>query len=168
MQPHDENWDLEPANGHANAQSLLAEAYYWDCTDDNSPLGNDTGADILAFYSEALANDPNLNAVTFLESVLESWEMLIGDWSLADEGTIVAQLADDPHTIRTSNDAAIALAFGMYVMHGHVDPRVRDMALTAIERESTDALVSGWSSPDERRQRLADFKEKLKHMKEAK
>lgn len=167
MQPHDEDWDLEPKNGHANARSLLTENYYWDCTDDNSPLGNDTGADIFAFYSEAVTNDPKLDTVLFLESILVSWELLIDDWSLVDEALIKKQLAADPHTIRSSDDAVIALAFGMYVMHEYIDSRIRDMAITAIDRESTDALLSGWSYKIERTERLADFKDKLTRMQMA-
>ncbi|WP_017298416.1 hypothetical protein [Nodosilinea nodulosa] len=166
MLPHEEAWDLKPENGHVNAQSLLIESYYWDCVDENSPLGSDTGADILSFYSKAITSDRELDPVKFIESTLESWEMLIDDWSLSDEASIKQRMVDDPHTIRVSNEAVIALAFAMYVMHGDVDPRIRDMAIIAVDRESTQALLAEWCSARERSERLADFRYKLTQMRE--
>ena len=98
MSPHDENWDLEPENGHPNARLLLSEPFYWDSTDDNSPLGNDTGADVLSFYSEAVTDNPNTDPLKFLEELLGSSEMLIDDWEMTDPAKIRSQLKNDPES----------------------------------------------------------------------
>jgi uncharacterized protein YfeS len=164
MKPHDEDWELVPENGHKNAQILLTEAYYWDCTDENSPLGNDTGADVFTFYSEAIEEDPSLDPVIFLEALLESWEMLIDDWTLVDASEISQRVADNLYTLRTSDDAVIGLAFGMCIIHGYVDSRIREMALIAVQREKHDELLQDWSSKNERRQRLEEFAQKLSAM----
>lgn len=59
--PQDEEWELAPENSHPKAQAILTDDFLWDCADENSPLGNDTGADILAFYREAIQVTPDIN-----------------------------------------------------------------------------------------------------------
>lgn len=49
--PHHENWELCRENAHPNAQKLFSEEWYWDGIDDYAPFGNDTGSDVLYFYS---------------------------------------------------------------------------------------------------------------------
>lgn len=166
MQPHDDDWDLEPNHAHPNAQALLTEAFYWDCVDENTPLGNDTGADVLAGYSETLSAAPETDPLEFLTSLLEDWEMLIDDWDTVDPARVARWIEDDLATVATSDDAVIGLAFSMLIIHGFVDARIQAMALTAIGREQLSCVIAGrgWKSATQRRARLADFAAKLKAM----
>lgn len=166
MQPYDDDWELDPSNAHPNARALLVEDFYWDCVDDNSPVGNDTGADVLAGYRETLGEDPNISPIEFLTTLLEEWEMLIDDWDTVDPAIVAKWIEDDPGAVATSDDAVIGLAFSMYILHGFVDPRIKEMALAAIGREQLSSVIAGrgWVSAAERRARLADFAAKLEAM----
>src|SRR3954463_6264776 len=92
--PHEEDWELCPDNAHPDAQALMTDAWYWDCTDEYSPFGNDTGADALAFYSEQVAGNPALTGPEFLAALLAGWEM-DPRWEATSNESVEAVVADD-------------------------------------------------------------------------
>ena len=159
----DDDWELCPENGHPVARTLLVPEFYWNCADDDSPLGNDTGADTFAFFQKELGQDPSLDVAAFLRELLSSWDMDFEDWNELDPKRIASMLTAAPFTVSTADDAVIALAFGMFIVTGRVDIRIRDWAKQATIREELDVMMKdrGWVSPDERLLRLKDMRSKL-------
>ena len=159
----DDNWDLAPENGHPRARELLREPFFWSIADDGSPLGNDTGADTLAFYRQWRADYPNGRTQDFVRDILAGWEVENTDWLLLDEALLQKALADDHFSVLTRDDFMIALGFAQLVLDGGVDPQVREMALYSVRRQATDVVVAfrGWTDVHERRTRLAQMQEAL-------
>src|SRR5690242_9614237 len=117
----DDNWDLTPENGHPRARQLLTEPFFWSIADDGAPLGNDTGADTLAFYRRWRADHPNRRTQDFVRDILASWEVENADWLLLDEALLRDALEADQFSVLTRDDFMIALAFAQLVLDGKVD-----------------------------------------------
>ena len=153
----EEEWELAPENAHPKARAALADDYFWDCTDDNSPFGNDTGADTLAFFREWRRDHPRGKPLRFLSRLLRDWEATDDHWEVTDPAEVGRLAADDRFSFDARDDALIALAFGQVVLEGRVEPEVKVRALTALHRQSLPAALERW--PDEyhaeRRNRLA-------------
>jgi uncharacterized protein YfeS len=153
----DEEWELAPENAHPKAQAALTDEYFWDCTDDNSPFGNDTGADTLAFFREWRRDHPRGEPLRFLSGLMRDWEVTDDHWDATDPAEVARLVVSDRFSFVTRDDAIIALAFGQIVLAGRVDPEVKQRALTALHRQGLPAALE--RSPDEyrakRRGRLA-------------
>ncbi len=164
--PHDEDYDLSPENSHPNARRLLTESFYWDCTDDEAPLGNDNGADLFAHWSKAEESGAFQESLTFLNAVLEQWGFSFSAWYA---GSSEAERLYKLHgyAFYAANDTAIALAFGMIVIHGSARSDVIDLALAAISREfGSSILQSRWANPESRRRKLESMQGVLKSLKD--
>lgn len=123
---------------HPRFRDIAAEAFYYDCTDDFSPFGNDDGADTLAFledwYREGGRDD---EVAEFLDNLLENWDLGVPPEMLqADSEAIEAWgVEGDMHEnfLQSVCNAWVATAFGQLKISGKVDPDMRSGALSAIE-----------------------------------
>ena len=163
MPETDDNWELAPESGHPRARQLLTEPFFWSIADDGAPLGNDTGADTLAFYREWRADHPNGSTQEFVRDILAGWEVENADWLLLDEALLGEALEDDHFSVLTRDDFMIALAFAQLVLDGKVDSQVREMALYSLRRQATDVVIAfrGWTEVEERLTRLAQMQTAL-------
>lgn len=73
--------DLSPEN-YPRAAKLFAHEFFWDCTDELAPFGNDNGADTLAFLQEWRAESPDGEPLVFLEDLLTTWNVFNNDWEV--------------------------------------------------------------------------------------
>jgi uncharacterized protein YfeS len=153
----EEEWELSPENAHPKARAALAYEYLWDCTDENSPFGNDTGADTLAFFREWRRDHPRGNPLLFLSRLLRDWEATDDHWEATDPAEVGRLAEDDRFSFDARDDSVIALAFGQIVLEGRVDPEVKRRALVALTRQSLPAALEGWPGEyhAERQSRLA-------------
>src|SRR5262245_59384656 len=58
MPDHDYSWDYLIEHASPKSKGLLLQPFYWECCDDDSPLGNDTGADTFCGYAQWRADHP--------------------------------------------------------------------------------------------------------------
>jgi uncharacterized protein YfeS len=65
--------ELSPENYPKGAR-FLKEEFYWSCFDENSPFGNDGGADAFSFFQDWRKENPTANPVEFLDRFLECFE----------------------------------------------------------------------------------------------
>lgn len=163
MPETDDKWELAPENGHPRARQLLTELFFWSIADDGAPLGNDTGADTLAFYRQWRADHPQGLTQDFIRDTLAGWEVENADWLLLDEAPLQQALEHGHFSVLTRDDFMIALAFAQLVLDGKVDAQVRKMALYSVRRQATDAVISfrDWADVTERRSRLARMQRAL-------
>ena len=142
----DEDWELDPENAHPKARSVLTDEFFWDCTDEDSPFGNDTGADTLDFFREWRQDHPRGNPLRLLRQLLRDWEAADEHWGASDTTEVSRLIQEDRFSFETRDDAIIALAFGQLVLEGRVDAEVKNRALTALRRQGLPSALDRWPS----------------------
>ncbi|HET7731960.1 MAG TPA: hypothetical protein VFK48_18205 [Usitatibacter sp.] len=155
MDIEDDDWELSPDTAHPTAAELMQEAFFWDVTDENSPFGNDSGADALELYREARAEDPDLDSREFLVELLEQWDVDTGFAQEIPEEELAERLEREHFHILTYDDAIVGVAFAELVMTGTVNEDIAEAAIHSLERQALPELLEfrGWSDPAERRER---------------
>ncbi|MEP7121175.1 MAG: hypothetical protein ABJE95_09705 [Byssovorax sp.] len=139
-QPHEISRD----DAHPKAVETLTEAYFWDANDLGSPLGGDTGRDVLDALRDALEASPPGRVVTVLDAILARWEVANDSWDVVSEAEVQAIGEDDEFSLLTRDEAIFAMAFAQIVIEGRVDPEIRRRALLAVTRQNLPALLHGW------------------------
>ena len=159
-----EDWELSPESAHPNAARLLADPFYWDVRDENSPFGNDRGAEALVSYRAAIDADPELDGSELLAELLEEWDV---DRAFAEgipDEELVHRLEREHFHIFTYDDTVVALAFAELVFLGSASAEMAAAAIKCLKRQSTPEVLEfrGWSDPSERHTRCEEMIEVLR------
>jgi uncharacterized protein YfeS len=157
MPEHVDNWELAPKHAHPRAVKLLTEPFFWSIADDGAPIGNDTGSDTIFYYRNWLSENSNTDTKYFIDDLLDSWGVENIDWLILDETHLSRKLAENHYFVLTRDDFMIALAFSQLVIKGRIEPKIREMAIYCVKRQSTDTIITfrGWADRTERKYRLA-------------
>lgn len=139
-QPH----ELSREDAHPKALEALTDAFFWDADDLGSPLGGDTGRDVLEALRDAREADPRGRVVTVLDEILARWEVANDSWDVVSEREVQAIGEDDEFSLLTRDEAILALAFAQIVVEGRIEPEARRRALLALTRQALPALLHGW------------------------
>lgn len=132
---------------HPQARDVLDDPFFWECTNDFSPNGNDTGADLLEAYRDWLKKHRDGQPIRFLERLAKQWGY--------------AGIAGMDEYVR--NEAAIALAFADIKLRGLCDEEAQRLALKSIERQRTEAVTSSsWPHREKRLRALEKIENKLR------
>ena len=118
-----EKLDIDWDEFHPRAREGLDDPFFWDSTDDFSPNGNDTGADLLDSYRRWIGERKKPQAGEFLDDLATEWGY-----------DNVNGMDDDMR-----NEAAVALAFADIKLRGECDPVARELALQAVDRQRKHA-----------------------------
>jgi uncharacterized protein YfeS len=161
MDTLDDEWELSRETAHPNARRLMKAEFYWDILDEDSPFGNDTGADALEFYRAWI--ESNDDEDDFLDELFADWEV---DRELAEsvpDDALKDRLEADEFHILTYDDVVIAVAFAQLVLEGKTSKQMAAAAARSLKRQVHPAVMEfrNWSDPDERRQRCAQMLEAL-------
>lgn len=136
------DWD----DFHPSARDILDDPFFWECADDFSPNGNDTGADLLNNYRDWLKRHKEGQPIIFLERFAKQW-------GYKD----IAAMDDD-----VRDEASIGLAFADIKLRATCDQQARQLALEAIGRQRTQAQAAAtWSHRDEKLKTLEKIEAKL-------
>jgi uncharacterized protein YfeS len=141
---------------HPKSRTVLSSPYFWDCGDDFSPNGNDTGADVLAMYAEWRKRARKASGVSFLEKLMRDW------------GVVVPPPPVDEATITVCEESRIGLAFAQLKIDGFCEEPVRALALESISqcRQRMVEQHRDWPLLGERVRTLAVMEAKLKERSE--
>lgn len=136
------DWD----DFHPEARAILDDPFFWDCTNDFSPNGNDTGADLLESYRDWLKGHSSGRPIRFLESLARQW----GYENLQEmDGDV-------------SNEAGVGLAFADIKLRGTCDEQARELAMECLERQREQAEAAlAWPHREERLTSLKKIELKL-------
>lgn len=140
-----EKLDIDWDDFHPQARQILDDPFFWESTDDFSPNGNDTGADLLDSYRDWLRTHDG-QPIRFLEHLAQRWGY--------------AGIAAMDGEVRDA--AAIGLAFADIKLRGECDDHARELALNSISRQRIQAEASvGWSHREARLNTLEKIERKL-------
>ncbi len=161
---YDEDWELAPDNAHPNAARLLSEAFYWDLGNENSPFGNDRGAEVLEEYRAAVHADAEPDGAELLDELLERWDVDRAFAQGIPDEELAYRLEREHFHVLAYDDAVVALAFAELVFLGNASAEMAAAAIRSLQRQSTPELLEfrGWSDPGERRDRCAEMIEALR------
>jgi uncharacterized protein YfeS len=167
MAAYTDIWDVTPETAHPRALELIPEdSLIWDFADEDSPLGNDIGADTFAAYLTFRQEQPKGKISTFIANLFDVFELEDGSWDLLDPDAVQEALDEDEgFSVLTRDDFILGLAFGQLVSEGEVDELVKSRALQALKRQALDPVLE-FRNPDddtlaERKEQLEDFQEIL-------
>ena len=160
-----ELWGITPDNCHPKVAELLTDDFYWSQADDNSPLGNDTGADTFLDFREWREEHPTENSIKFLDKLLAEWEVENDFWDVTNDAEVQRLWEKDEFSLTQRDEVIIGLAFGQFVLEGKVDAESKRRALSAIERQSLPSMIERWENfADERIERLGKMKTVLEKL----
>jgi uncharacterized protein YfeS len=110
--------------------------FYYDCTDDFSPFGNDSGADTLAnleeWYRERRGR---YTAVAFVRQQIEDWGLNLKYLDITEPAQFHAIDLHEQYLAGSIDQAVIATAFGQYKIAGKGDKTMSKMATEAFQRQ---------------------------------
>ena len=133
---------------HPDARKVLDDPFFWECSNDFAPNGNDTGADLLADYRKWLRRNPSDDPITFYRELIRKWGFPpepSGDL----DGTVM-------------DEAAVALAFAEFKLRANCRPSVAALARAAIQRQRKQAIeAANWPHQEERLKCLDVLEAKL-------
>jgi len=157
MESLDDEWELSPEVAHPNAKRLMRAEFYWDICDEDSPFGNDTGADTLEFYRAWIEESDDDE--DFLHQVFDEWEV---DWERAEaiaDSDLEDRLEEEHFDILTYDDVIVATAFAQLVLEGEPSRDMAAKAVRSLKRQSLPEVIAfrGWSDPAERKERCAQM-----------
>lgn len=152
--PDSPDWELDPKFAHPRAQELFDEEFFWDGIDDHAPWGSDEGADALEFFAQAHSDDG------VPPDPLEFAKYYVAEnWSNERPGEDL----DDEHleTLCAAHLAVIAIALGMYMIHGYVPSDLKAFGLEAIDRELQPNCLQRFGEPELRAAKLLICRDRL-------
>lgn len=128
---------LSKETSHPNFVKLLTSEFYYDCTDEFSPFGNDDGADVLInledWYRE---NGPLKKPLKFLKPYVEHHLGLKSKYiELTDIKKILKINAGSEFIFNSIDSAIIATGFAQYKIEGQIQPDLKALVLLALERQ---------------------------------
>jgi uncharacterized protein YfeS len=133
---------------HPDARKVLDDPFFWECSNDFAPNGNDTGADLLADYRKWLRRNPSEDPITFYREQIRRG------------GFPPEPSSDLDRTVM--DEAAVALAFAEFKLRAECRPAVAALAVAAIQRQRQQAIEAvNWSHKEERLKSLEILEAKL-------
>lgn len=165
----DESKQPTPKDAHPNAAALMADSFYWSNSDENSPFGNDNGADTLSRFRKWIPQHQDEKPEVFIKEVCESFQAPFREWNEINPSDLNTILDwKKSYVMTTGDDIIISVAFAQLVIEGKVDNSLKRLAFIAIGKEEAPNTIKsrGWVNPAERKQRLVQLKKVLQAAKE--
>jgi hypothetical protein len=147
--------DIDWGEYHDEAKSILNDPFFWDCVNEFSPHGNDTGADVFELFREWHAKGAPGESRDFFDQTMNRWGL---DPEL-----------QDPFSWEVHRDGVIGLAFAYLKFEGACPAWTRLAALEVMseERARMRQGLAAWVETDERLQTYALIEKVLLRAKTA-
>jgi uncharacterized protein YfeS len=131
----------EPETAHPRARELMAEEFFWDCTDEEAPFGSDEGHDAYYEFRDWRKRNKKKNLTACLSWVMEgklknytedlcSDEAIERDLEAPDEAFLA-----DAYDMFTLDTTVIATALGQLLDEGRIDADAKPYVRVAIGRQ---------------------------------
>lgn len=149
----DPDYELSKKRIHPAAKELMKADFLWDILDDDSPFGNDDGADTLGAWRKWRRINAHRNPQDFVGEIFQSYGISFQDWSGKDGESLPLDTTGRLVTAMGDN-TIIAIAFGQLMDEGYIEPTLTRLARKAISNEKKPGMYQRWRSPKERQERL--------------
>ncbi|MBS1636911.1 MAG: hypothetical protein JST26_13420 [Bacteroidetes bacterium] len=129
---------LTKETSHPKFVENMIAGFYYDCTNDFSPFGNDDGADLLFNLEEFYQEKKGKGIIKWLYKTIDEFGFKYaseGCSKILDEPTLKQLQDEDPHFINCMDNTIIAAAFGQIKISGQVDKDLKELAKIAIQRQ---------------------------------
>ncbi len=144
---------LDWSNYHPKAKEIVPLPNLWNCADDFSPNGNDTGADTLEIFRKWNKRNSNKSALPFLSKLLNEWEIDI------------AAPYQSKYSSYTYFQTVTGLAFASAKLRGKCEQELKDKAISAINYYlASIENETGWEYKDECKEKLSISKKTIEEM----
>lgn len=124
---------------HPNFNAIVKEEFYYDCTDDFSPFGNDDGADALASLEEWYQETRGRGKITnWLFRYIDGYGFKFkSKWTstFTDLEKLAWLEKEDPAFTGCMDRAIIGTGFGQYKIVGVISKELKEIVLAAIARQ---------------------------------
>ena len=164
----DESKQLSPKDAHPHAAALMADSFYWSNSDENTPFGNDNGADTLSRFRKWIPQHREEKPAVFIKEVCESFQAPFREWNEINPSDLHTILDwKKSYVMTTGDDIIISAAFAQLMIEGTVDNSLKRLAFIAIGKEEAPNTIKsrGWINPEERKQRLVKLRSVLQAAK---
>jgi len=132
-------------NAHPNAQRLMKDEFFYDITDQLSPFGDDDSWETFMAFQEWLQTNSNRNKMEFIHQQISYWDYPPFDLNTTDFDVINRYLQTSPlhnRFLYGTDEAIIATAFGQLYLEGLIDLNIRNLAITAIKRQTLTEMIA--------------------------
>lgn len=124
---------------HPNFVASMKAEFYYDCTDEFSPFGNDDGADLL-FKLEDWYREKKLirNIVRWLFNNIDEMGFKYRSKGLSEIlalETLNKIEGEDKYFFESMDNAIIAAGFGQIKITGKIDAKLKDLTIIALDRQ---------------------------------
>jgi len=136
---------------HPNFVKRMPSDFYYDCTDEYAPFGNDDGADLL-YNLEDWYRERKLtrNIVKWMFNQIDQMGFAYQSQEcseIMDLETLRTINEEDEYLISSMDSSIIATGFGQVKVTGKIDVALREIVLRALDRQvllnEDDAEYSG-------------------------
>jgi uncharacterized protein YfeS len=132
----DEEEGLARETSHPFFVEHATADFYYDCGDEFSPFGNDSGADTLFnlqdWYNERGANE---KALTFLKRQIGDWEFSPIYLTITEPNQLDAIVAETDGFSNEIDKEVIATVFGQFKIVGKCDKAMLPVVAAAFKRQ---------------------------------
>jgi len=151
-------------DAHPKAKELLDLPFFWSF-DEFSPIGGDTGCDVMAELWQWRLYNPKASMKTFMADLFDRWGYDNGAIEELAGGAIEQALSDMHHIANGYDDVVIAIAFGQFMVDGHLDKHLGKLAQNAIKRQFDPRVMEHRAQSDkdyvESRRKISDALNKM-------
>jgi uncharacterized protein YfeS len=155
-------WDIDPEKAHPKAVAAFTDKFWWDCTEDYGPFGNDDGHPVFADFREWRETHPQISPLKFWSVILDGWGVKYHALANVEIETVRQLLRNDSFSLHAHDQTIIAVAFAQIYVEGRVDPDVKTLAAYAIDRQLLPEVIDEeWIDADERAKHLLIMRDVL-------
>src|SRR5687768_15690680 len=139
----------EPETAHPRARELMAEEFFWDCTDEEAPFGSDEGNDAYYEFRAWRARNKKKNLTACLAWVMQGARLRDYNQDLCSDEAVERDLEDpdgaflaDDYDMFTLDATVIATALGQLLDEGRIDADAKPYVRVAIKRQLHPKVVT--------------------------
>lgn len=134
-----DNEGLSSKTSHPKFKEIITEDFYFDCSDEFSPFGNDDGWDVLYSLEDWYKTKKNDGDILkWLYNKINGYGFkydCVSVSKILDIKELNFILEDDEFLILCMDESIIAAAFGQYKIEGIINKDLKELGLIAIERQ---------------------------------
>ena len=133
----DEEVGIDRKTSHPNFVEAFSNDFYYDCTYDEAPFGNDNGADTLYELEDYYKNGNYDEKISLFPKriVMDIWDLDYIEYESFDKKVIQELLNNNNFSLFATDQVNVAVALGEIKITGKIDPELKKMALNAVKRQ---------------------------------